>query len=196
MDIRRSTNFTFAHEGILYVMLFAALACERLLLGLSWGTVAASLAMACFIGAVGSALHSSFHVKGFELERFQWYKELRALHYIHHLGSTQHNFGVFNIGMVDGVLNSVRLTDPVKKTQELQVCLLQPLCVDGGRPFLAHVFSVARSHCPITFPPPTSWRRKALRATRAVCCCSVPSTMKIPHSSRSVAALWRGVFLR
>jgi hypothetical protein len=153
MDIRRSTNFTFAHEGILYVMMFAALACERFLFGYSWRTVAASLAMASFIGSVGSALHSSFHVKGFELERFQWYKELRALHYIHHLGSTQHNFGVFNIGMVDGVLNSVRLTDPVKKTPDLQVSPLPAifvLCFVLIASIVAHVFSVTRCPYPTT----------------------------------------------
>ena len=140
MDPRTSTNFTIWHEGILYALLFVALMIEHFVFGYSWLTVSLSLLMSAFIGAVGSALHSSFHVRNFQFEKYDWYLELRALHYIHHLGmllicillfepigclsclttivgSTQHNFGVFNIGLVDGVMNSIRLTDPVKNTE-------------------------------------------------------------------------------
>lgn len=66
------------------------------------------------MGSVGSALHSSFHVKGFHLECYSWYQELRTLHYIHHLGNTQHNFGIFNIGFIDGIFNSMKIYDPIK----------------------------------------------------------------------------------
>lgn len=149
MDPRASTNFTIHHEGILYGLLFVALLVERFVLGFGWATVALSLLMSAVIGAVGSALHSSFHVRGFQLEKYEWYLELRALHYIHHLGtrcllrvqpsavhlacsllsgSTQHNFGVFNIGLVDGVMNSIRLTDPVTNTAH-KVCVFCVLCV-------------------------------------------------------------------
>ena len=86
MDPRRSTNFTFAHEGPLYVMLAIALTVARLVVGCSWPTIGFFLLMSVVMGSVGSALHSSFHVKNFQLERFQWYRELRTLHYLHHLG--------------------------------------------------------------------------------------------------------------
>ena len=87
MDPRTSTNFTIHHEGILYGLLFIALLAERYALGFGWATVTLSLLMSAVIGSVGSALHSSFHVRGFQLEKYEWYLELRALHYIHHLGT-------------------------------------------------------------------------------------------------------------
>ena len=32
------------------------------------------------MASVGNAMHMSFHVKGFHLEKYDWYMELRALH--------------------------------------------------------------------------------------------------------------------
>eukprot|EP00037_Helgoeca_nana_P020397 m.202441 g.202441 ORF g.202441 m.202441 type:complete len:76 (+) comp25246_c0_seq9:1072-1299(+) len=32
------------------------------------------------LATVGNALHMSFHVRNFHLERFLWYRELRAYH--------------------------------------------------------------------------------------------------------------------
>ena len=120
MDPRKSTNFTIYHEGLLYGMIFIVLFIAKFVLYYSWSTVFFSFILASVMGIVGSALHSSFHVKGFHLERYQWYQQLRSLHYIHHLGNTQHNFGVLNIGFVDGIFNSIRLKDPIKtkKTEE------------------------------------------------------------------------------
>ena len=86
MDPRRSTNFTFAHEGPLYIMLAIAVTIARVVVGCSWPTIAFFLVMSVVMGVVGSALHSSFHVRGFQLEGYQWYRELRTLHYLHHLG--------------------------------------------------------------------------------------------------------------
>ena len=93
MDPRKSTNFTIYHEGILYGLMLGSFAIARFVLDCSWGTIGFAFFMAITMGSVGSALHSSFHVKGFELECYKWYQELRALHYIHHLGNTQHNYG-------------------------------------------------------------------------------------------------------
>eukprot|EP00386_Alphamonas_edax_P006858 GDKI01022147.1.p1 GENE.GDKI01022147.1~~GDKI01022147.1.p1 ORF type:complete len:510 (+),score=158.09 GDKI01022147.1:100-1629(+) len=115
MDPRKSTNFTLAHEGILYALSIISLAVARFALHFSWATLGCAVLMAAVMGTVGSALHSSFHVRGFHLEHLQWYQELRALHYIHHLGSTQHNFGVLNLGLVDGLFHSLQLTDPLNK---------------------------------------------------------------------------------
>ncbi len=71
--------------------------------------------MALVIAKIGAALHESFHIKGFELERYQWYLELRTYHYIHHLGTTKHNYAILNIGLIDGVMNTVMAHDPAVK---------------------------------------------------------------------------------
>jgi hypothetical protein len=48
------------------------------------------------VGLVGNSLHNSFHIKGHWLERFDWYHQIRALHYLHHQGSMKHNFSILN----------------------------------------------------------------------------------------------------
>merc|ERR1711963_1311711 len=65
------------------------------------------------MGTIGNALHMSFHVRGFELERYEWYMELRSLHYVHHLGNMATNFAMLNMGM-DGLFHSLALRDPLK----------------------------------------------------------------------------------
>ena len=60
---------------------------------------------------VGNALHMSFHVRGFHLEEYAWYRELRALHYIHHLGDMKSNLAMLNLGM-DGLFRSLSILDP------------------------------------------------------------------------------------
>lgn len=112
MDPRISTNFNLVHEGILYLLILIITLIIKIILGYSNLSLFFFLLMATIMGSVGSALHSSFHVKGFELERYQWYLELRTLHYIHHLGNTQHNFGVLNLGALDGIFGTMSTQDP------------------------------------------------------------------------------------
>ena len=99
-----------AHEGPLYVFMVAIL-----LHGYAAGTSLAALSFVAagyiVMGLVGNALHMSFHVRGFELERYEWYLELRALHYIHHLGDMRSNLGMLNLG-IDSIFGSLALTDP------------------------------------------------------------------------------------
>jgi hypothetical protein len=100
------------HEGPLFALLLLVLLFQKFVLLHNNCTIGFCTFQALLIAIVGSALHSSFHVKGFELERFEWYKELRTYHYIHHLGTTKHNYAIMNIGLVDGAMNTLRLNDP------------------------------------------------------------------------------------
>ena len=101
------------HEGPLFALLLLAILFQKYVLNHSNRTLGFCIFQALLIAVVGSALHSSFHVKHFELEKFDWYKELRTYHYIHHLGTTKHNYALMNIGLVDGVMNTLRLRDPL-----------------------------------------------------------------------------------
>ena len=62
------------------------------------------------MASIGNALHMSFHVRHFHLERFEWYVELRTLHYIHHLGDMKSNFAMLNMGM-DQLFSSLAMQD-------------------------------------------------------------------------------------
>jgi hypothetical protein len=48
-----------------------------------------------FCGLTESAIHAGFHIRHFELENFAWFRELRAIHLMHH----QHkkNYSIVNI---------------------------------------------------------------------------------------------------
>lgn len=114
-DITKITFFSFVHEGILYILLTLTLVVEKYLLNYPWSATGFTLFLALSMGYIGSALHTSFHVKGIELEKYEWYLELRAYHYVHHLGTTQQNFGVLNIGVVDGLFQTLLSRDPLIK---------------------------------------------------------------------------------
>lgn len=43
--------------------------------------------------------------------RYEWYMELRALHYIHHLGDMKSNLAMLNLGM-DGLFGSLGIEAP------------------------------------------------------------------------------------
>jgi len=117
LDPRFSTNFTLYHEGLLYVFLTAAILIAKLVFDVYWGTIGFFMFMAMTMGLIGSALHSSFHIKGFALEKYQWYQELRMFHFVHHLGNTQHNYSIVN-SFIDAFYFSYRTTDPVKHVKK------------------------------------------------------------------------------
>jgi sterol desaturase/sphingolipid hydroxylase (fatty acid hydroxylase superfamily) len=82
--------------------------------GTKWSTMGFVCVMYLAIGAIGNALHMSFHVRKFHLEEYAWYRELRTLHYIHHLGDMKSNMGMLNLVLVDGLTGSLQTTDPIK----------------------------------------------------------------------------------
>merc|ERR1719145_206693 len=68
------------------------------------------------VAIVGNAVHMSFHVRGFHLEKYEWYMQLRALHYIHHLGDMNHDFAMVSM-YIDWCFGSLASRDPACKAQ-------------------------------------------------------------------------------
>lgn len=101
----------FTHEGLLFVgnalILLAAAPFVQ------WGDLAGAFVMAGTMGVLGAGLHSSFHVRGFVLARYAWYRELRALHFLHHVGDQKANLAVLNLGL-DKLMGSLALDDPLR----------------------------------------------------------------------------------
>jgi len=89
---------TVAHDGPMYVLAIIVLVVAYKL-GASKASLYGGMFELMVVGTIGVYLHNSFHVKNHWLEQFQWFHELRALHYIHHLGNTNHNFAVMNFSI-------------------------------------------------------------------------------------------------
>ena len=107
MTPKNSMTGTLAHEGPLYILFVAILVIGKLFGGTSWAALGALTLLFLVMAMVGGALHISYHVRGFEFERFRWYRELRSLHYIHHI--ERKNFAMVNT-MVDLVFGSLQYT--------------------------------------------------------------------------------------
>jgi len=73
--------------------------------------LAGAIALIFAMSIAGNSLHQSFHVKGHWLERFAAFHELRAVHYVHHLGSTKINYAVFSV-QLDWIMGSLLLDSP------------------------------------------------------------------------------------
>mmetsp|Transcript_8628 Transcript_8628/g.16705 ORF Transcript_8628/g.16705 Transcript_8628/m.16705 type:complete len:677 (-) Transcript_8628:128-2158(-) len=100
-----------AHEGPLLLFLFLILVGGWLICGTKLSTLLYVFILYFVVATAGNALHMSFHVRGFHLEKYAWYRELRTLHYIHHLGDMKSNLAMLNMGM-DGFFSSLAISDP------------------------------------------------------------------------------------
>jgi len=105
----KTITMQVAHEGPLYFFMAAILAVGYVVCGSSVPTLCMVLMLYVAMGLIGNAMHMSFHVKGFELERYSWYLELRTLHYLHHLGDMKSNLAMINLGM-DGAMGSLAVS--------------------------------------------------------------------------------------
>jgi hypothetical protein len=94
---------TLAHDGPMYVLGFGSLFLAHAF-GVSKQSIFCGMFELICIGTIAVYLHNSFHVKGHFLENFNWFQELRALHYIHHLGDANHNYAIMNFS-IDKVLH-------------------------------------------------------------------------------------------
>lgn len=59
--------------------------------------ITAMISMA-IIGIPHDTLHDAFHIKHHWLRRFRWFEHMTDLHYQHHLGNMQTNFGIYWFG--------------------------------------------------------------------------------------------------
>jgi len=120
MNLAKTTNVADArhtpmiHEGPLFVFMIIILVVAILACGCSALTTFFGFILYAFMGIVGNAFHMSFHVRGFHLEKYKWYLELRTLHYIHHLGDMKKNFAMINLGF-ESVFLSLAVEDPATK---------------------------------------------------------------------------------
>jgi hypothetical protein len=104
------------HEGFLFAGNFAVLGFAALL-GVSSRDLFAAFVMAGVMGVLGAGLHSSFHIRSFVLSKYAWYRELRALHFMHHMGDQNSNLAVLNLG-VDRLFGSLTIQDPLRKKKK------------------------------------------------------------------------------
>jgi hypothetical protein len=100
------------HEGWLFAGNFAVLLFAGLL-GVSVRDLLAAFIMAITMGVLGAGLHSSFHIRSFFLSDRAWYRELRALHFMHHMGDQNSNLAVLNLS-VDKLFGSLTIQDPLR----------------------------------------------------------------------------------
>ena len=124
---------SFWHEGPLYVFMGIVLVLGRVVLQTSWVALGLIVGFAALMGIIGNAFHMSFHVRGFEMEKYQWYMELRMLHYIHHLGDMKSNLAMVNMGM-DGLFGSLQADDPSRKKRDRATGKVVRLSEEDGYP--------------------------------------------------------------
>lgn len=108
----------FWHEGPLYVFFIGIVVAGRIYLqtnAIAFGFIFFGVTV---MSVLGNAFHMSFHVRNFELEKYQWYMELRTLHYIHHLGDMQSNLAMVNLGM-DSIFSSLQVDDPLRRHKDV-----------------------------------------------------------------------------
>lgn len=84
---------TLAHDGPLYASILTNVALLYRLDSFRPVDVIISLLVYGYVSSLGIWLHQAFHIEGHWMERFLYFHDLRALHYVHHQGNTQHNFG-------------------------------------------------------------------------------------------------------
>ena len=97
-----------AHEGPIFLGMASILGFAKFVLGTSTVTCMFALVGYVFMASLGSAIHMSFHERGFHLEPYAWYRELRSLHMIHHIH--RKNYAMVNV-LVDIVFGSLLLSD-------------------------------------------------------------------------------------
>lgn len=92
---------SIAHEGLLYVFGVTILCVSYFILDVSKGTVTAAFIGYAIMGCIANYLHQAFHVKRHFLEEYDWFHDLRAQHYLHHTGSTRHNYAIIGFKITD-----------------------------------------------------------------------------------------------
>lgn len=106
MNPSSSTTLSFFHEGPLLLSMIAIVVAAKLILGATVITCALALVGYGFMASFGSAVHMSFHERGFQWEHYAWYRELRSLHMIHHM--ERKNYAMVNV-LLDLAFGSLAL---------------------------------------------------------------------------------------
>jgi len=104
---KETTSFRWSHEGPLLGMLLAIVFVAHFCMDVPWSACGFAVTGYSLMASLGSAIHMSFHEIGFEWEPYPWYRELRALHMIHHMH--RKNYAMVNV-MVDVVFGSLMVS--------------------------------------------------------------------------------------
>jgi hypothetical protein len=106
----RTLLTTIAHDGPLYVLMLANLAVLYFLDSLRPLDIIISLLVYGYVSSFAVWLHQVFHVQGHWMERFLYFHDLRALHYVHHQENIQHNYGFLDHSC-DSATNTLKKAD-------------------------------------------------------------------------------------
>jgi hypothetical protein len=102
------------HEALLYGMMLSVVIVS-FFCGVQCSTLGGVAFGFFLIGLIGNYLHHAFHIPDIWLLRYKWFSELRALHYVHHLGNAKHNYGILNMSL-DRILGSFKFEWSTTKT--------------------------------------------------------------------------------
>lgn len=102
------TTQTLAHEGPIILGILTILLLAKFVGDVSTLACFAALVGYAFMASFGIAIHMSFHERGFAWEKYAWYRELRALHMIHHM--QRKNYAMVNI-LLDLVFGSLLVAE-------------------------------------------------------------------------------------
>lgn len=75
-------------------------------LGVPWTSLLATGTCLSLVGVAHDVIHTAFHIRGSWLERFKWFRVLRARHFLHHRNMRK-NLGILFYGW-DHVLRTWR----------------------------------------------------------------------------------------
>ncbi len=87
------------HEGLLYTFMIIIIVMGYMIFETSTQTMLGAVVGYLITGIIGNYLHHCYHIRGHWLECYSWFHELRALHYVHHLGSAKQNYGILNMSL-------------------------------------------------------------------------------------------------
>jgi hypothetical protein len=86
------------NEGFAIILGLIILLIKMFIIKLSYLTILMTLIQTFTINFFGNYLHLSYHIKNHWLSKYEWYKDLRYLHYLHHCGDTKHNYLIMFFG--------------------------------------------------------------------------------------------------
>lgn len=162
---------TFAHDGPLYAVILTNVALLYRLDSFRPVDVIISLLVYGFVSSLGIWLHQAFHIQGHWMERFLYFHDLRALHYVHHQGNTQHNFGFLDHSG-DIVGHSLKNADYSLSNKS------NPKMGIAGKPITSPTEALTSSSC-AAGPMPTIAHDGAEECAFAVTCMTIEIIVRI-----------------
>lgn len=95
LNPNKSMTLNLGHDGSLFIPLIILVLIGKFVFKNTNLTMLVVLIMYFSYGIFETAMHAALHVKNFEFEKYEWFRELRALHYQHHVDKK--NFSIVNM---------------------------------------------------------------------------------------------------